>query len=79
MLTVFGVLLAILALVGFGYIEKQAVAMAKETASASAIEFYKQQEEKAAQNSAISAANPTVAGEISTNDVVPESGGDGNV
>lgn len=87
LLTVFGILLAILALVGFGYIENRAVAMAKETANAYSIEFYKQQEiefykqkeDKVAQDSAIIAARPIIAGEVSTEDVVLERGGDGNV
>ena len=79
LLTVFGIMLAVLALVGFGYIENRALVVAKETASTYSIEYYKQQEDKAAQRSAISAAKPIVAGEISIKDVEPESGRDGNV
>ena len=79
LLTVLGILLAVLALVGFGYIENRAVVMAKETASAYSIQYFKDQEVRAAQNSAISAAIPIVAGEINTRDVEPESDRGGNV
>lgn len=85
LLTVFGILLAILALVGFGYIENRAIAMAKETASAYSIEYYKQQEARLSevlkrfnetpQQFSATEIKPT---EVDITRIVPERGSDGN-
>lgn len=79
LLTVFGILLATLALVGFGYIENQAAAIAEKTANKYAVEYFKTREDEAAQHSAISSTKRIEAAEIDTTRLDPEGGGDGNV